>query len=347
MAQNQISDIHGLAPASQPARILVWGALGMIGSHLVDALVKANCSVMVLCRARGGYPKPWWASRVEWHELDERRVEETLQRAVARASIVIDLAGSSGAVASNARPIESLDRNCRIQLQFLEACRTAGHKPHIVFTSSRLVYGSPERLPVSEDHPLNPRSMYAAHKLCIEQYLQIYAGMNAITYTICRISNAFGYDSIGASKGYKILNSFIERSLAGKPITLFGTGGQTRDFIHLEDLTGALIRCCTLSAAVNQTINVGSGEACRLVDAASIIREMTSGPPLCFESWPEEYLAVESGDYVTDIGKMTRLLEFTPRYPILSGIALTMDSYLRGRTANLGETFPETPLARA
>jgi nucleoside-diphosphate-sugar epimerase len=347
MTQKQPSEIVGIAPAARPARILVWGALGMIGSHLTEALVRADCSVMVLCRSRSAYPEPWWASRVEWHELEKWRAEETLQRAVSRASIIINLAGASGAVASNLRPIESLDQNCRIQLQFLEACRAAGHKPHVVFTSSRLVYGSPERLPVPEGHPLCPRSMYAAHKLCIEQYLQIYAGMNAITFTVCRISNAYGYDSIGASKGYKILNSFIERSLAGKSITLFGTGEQTRDFIHIEDLTTVLIRCCVLSATINQTMNVGSGESCRLVDAAGIIREMTGGPPLCFEPWPEEYLTVESGDYVTDIGNMIRLLEFAPRYSIRSGIAQTIQSYLRGRATKSGATLTDTPLALA
>lgn len=347
MTLKQDCDIRPLSPAVQPARVLVWGALGMIGSHITDALVNAGCSVMVLCRSRGGYPKPWWASHVEWHELNHGRVEDTLRRAVSRASIIINLAGSSGAVASNARPIESLDQNCRIQLQFLEACRAAGHMPHVVFTSSRLVYGSPERLPVPEGHLLRPQSMYAAHKLCIEHYLQIYADMKAITYTVCRISNAYGYDSIGASKGYKILNSFIERSLAGKPITLFGTGEQTRDFIHIEDLTCVLTHCCVLSAAINQTINVGSGEACRLVDAAEIIRDMTGGPPLCFEPWPNEYLAVESGDYVTDIEKMNRLLEFTPRYSIRRGIARTLESYLRASTAKVGETMLEPPLAMA
>jgi UDP-glucose 4-epimerase len=305
----------------------------MIGSHLTDALVKADCNVSVLCRSRRSCLQPWWASKVEWYELDnDSSPHGTLQRAIASASIIINLAGTSGAVASNAQPLDSLDQNCRIQLQFLEACRLAMHKPHVVFASSRLVYGPPGALPVPESHPVSPRSMYAAHKLCIEQYLQIYAGMNALTYTVCRISNAYGYDSIGASRGYKILNSFIEKSLAGQPITLFGTGEQTRDFIYIDDLTALLLRCCLLPTAINQTINIGSGEACRLVDAASLVRELTCGPPIRFQPWPEEFLAVESGDYVSDTGKMHLLLEYLPQCSIHKGIKNTLNSYLEART---------------
>lgn len=332
--------------SERPARILVWGALGMIGSNLTETLVKAGCSVSVLCRSRRACTQPWWAAEVEWYELEgDETFERVLHRAIEPSSIIINLAGTSGAVASNARPLDSLDQNCRVQLQFLEACRQVGHKPHVVFASSRLVYGPTSKLPVDEHHALSPRSMYAAHKLCIEQYLQIYAAMDAVTYTACRISNAYGYDSLGASRGYKILNSFIERSLAGQSITLFGTGEQTRDFIYIDDLTALLLRCCLLPKAINQTINIGSGEPCRLVDAASLVRELTGGPPLCFQPWPPEFLAVESGDYVSDIGKMHGLLDYRPQYSVHAGIRSTLDSYLEAQTARNGDA--KTPMAVA
>jgi len=335
-----IPDKTSRVATERPARVLVWGALGMIGSHVTEALVQADCNVSVLCRSRGSVSRPWWASKVDWHEIEDDCPEKTMERAISSASMIINLAGMSGAVASNAKPLDSLDQNCRIQLQFLEACRRAQHKPHVVFTSSRLVYGPAQSLPVHESHPLSPRSMYAAHKLCIEQYLQIYAEMNALTYTVCRISNAYGYDSLGASRGYKILNSFIEKSLAGQPITLFGSGEQTRDFIHIDDLTALLLRCCLMPAAVNQTINVGSGEACRLVDAATLVREMTGGPPLCFQPWPEEFLAVESGDYVSDIIRMQDLLDYTPRYSLKDGIECTLHSYIEAQSRKADRTEP-------
>ena len=323
-----ISEVDSGPAVAHGNRVLVWGALGMIGSHLTGALLAEGFDVSVLCRSRSAEPR--WAAQVEWFELDSDSPERVLERAVASASIIFDLAGSSGAVSSNKNPIESLDQNCRIHLQFLQACQRAGHKPHVVFTSSRLVYGPTNQSRVSEEHPISPRSMYAAHKLCVEQYLQIYAGMGAITYSVCRISNAYGPDYRQSGRGYKILNSFIEKSLAGLPITLFGNGEQARDFIYIDDLAALLILCCVSPNAINQTFNIGSGNPCRLVDAAMLIREFTGAPPFLFQPWPEEYLAVESGDYVSDIGKARRLLEFCPKCDIQDGILRTLKSYKDG-----------------
>jgi UDP-glucose 4-epimerase len=329
----------------QDARVLVWGALGLIGFHLTEALLAAGFRVSVLCRSRNAYTEPSWASRVQWHELNSDAPDKVLQEAVASASIIVDLAGSSGAVASNTNPVESLDSNCRAQLQFLQACQRARHRPHIVFASSRLVYGPTNQPLVSEEHPVSPYCVYGAHKLCIEQYLQIYARLDAITYTVCRISNAYGPDPGRAGQGYKILNSFIVKSLAGLPITLFGTGEQVRDFIYIHDLTALLIRCCVLPAAINQTFNIGSGEPCRLVDAASFVRESAGGPPLLFQAWPPEYFAVESGDYVSDIKKTCRLLELRPRYRIEDGIMHTIRAYQREQEMALADAVVPTEIA--
>ncbi|CAN5480767.1 NAD-dependent epimerase/dehydratase family protein [soil metagenome] len=314
--------------ATEGHRVLVWGALGLIGFNLTEALLAAGFKVSVLCRSRSAYAEPHWASQVEWHELppssEESSFEKMLDEAVKSASIIVDLAGSSGAVTSNNKPVESLDSNCRIQLQFLQACQRARNKPHVVFASSRLVYGPTDKPLVPEDHPVSPRSMYAAHKLCIEHYLQIYASLGAITYTICRISNAYGPDPGGAGHGYKILNSFITRSLSGSPITLFGSGEQVRDFIFVHDLVASLVRCCVHPRAVNQIFNLGSGVACRLVDAARIVRQLTNGPPILFQPWPEEYVAVESGDYVSDTRKLEAFLRASPQWSIEDGILSTI-----------------------
>ena len=321
------SDLQILPTSSQRGSVLIWGALGFIGFHLTEALIAAGFDVSVLCRSKGSYPEPRWRSQVHWHELDSARADKVLDEAVASSSIIFDLAGSSGAAASNANPIESLEKNCHAQLEFLQACRRAKHKPHVVFSSSRLVYGETPKSFVSEDHPVSPRSVYAAHKLCIEQYLQVYTSLGAISHTVCRISNAYGPDPGRAGQGYKILNSFITKCLAGLPITLFGSGRQVRDFIYIHDLTDVLIRCGIMPNARNQIFNIGSGKGCRLVDAANLIRTATGGPPLIFEPWPKEYLAVESGDYISDIGKTSRLLGFAPKYSMSEGILDTVRAY--------------------
>jgi UDP-glucose 4-epimerase len=306
---------------------LVWGGLGFIGHQLTRRLLEEGFKVSVLCRARARYAVPDWADYVDWYELENDDCARVLSKAVSSSSVIFNLAGSSGAVASNQNPIASLDNNCKIQLEFLQACDLAGHKPHVIFSSSRLVYGETQGARVDENHPTAPLSIYAVHKLCIENYLQTYSRLNKISHTICRISNAYGHDPSPAGQGYKIINSFITRSLAQLPIVLFGTGEQIRDLIYIDDLIEMLVRCAIYEAAKNQTFNVGSGVGHSMFHAADIIRQVTSGPPIRFQSWPPNYLAVEAGHYVSDIAKSQKLLEFSPKFDLYDGIQATINKY--------------------
>ena len=111
----------------------------------------------------------------------DSNAKAVLRESVRNAELVFNVSGSSGAVSSNQNPLASLRENCAWQLEFLNACSTVNRRLHVVFASTRLVYGKPHSLPVGETHPLSPESMYAAHKLCIEHYHQIYALQKAIT----------------------------------------------------------------------------------------------------------------------------------------------------------------------
>ncbi len=270
-------------------------------------------------------------------ELQGRPADaETIRQAVSTCSVVFDLVGSSGAVSSNRSPLENLDNNCRIQLEFLEACALAGSKPHIVFSSSRLVYGQTGSQPVAEDHPVAPQSIYAAHKLCIENYLQIYASLGHITYTTCRISNVYGFDTGPKGQGYRVVNAFIRQGLAGKSITLFGDGSQLRDYIYIADLVEALMRCGTLPSARNELLNIGAGASVTMRDTASLIRKLTGGPPVHFAPWPQDYGTVESGDFVANIEKAKSLIGLSCKYDLAAGLAETVAQYRRLESAAAG-----------
>jgi UDP-glucose 4-epimerase len=244
---------------------------------------------------------------------------------------VFDLAGMSGAVATNRAPIKSLDNDCRSQLEFLNACALAGNRPHVVFSSSRLVYGETGHQPVAEDHPVSPRSIYAAHRICVENYLQIYARLGHITYSVCRISNVYGCGGARHTTSHGILNNFIRTAVEGKPITLFGDGSQLRDYIYIADLVESLIRCGIRPAARNQVFNVGSGASVTMREAASMICDLTGAPPLHFAPWPSEWGTVESGDYVANTQKARSILGLSCDYGLEAGIAETVELYRRPR----------------
>ena len=311
-------------------KVLVWGGLGFLGQQAVTRLLDRGAEVAVLCRSRSLYPSPAWDALVDWYELDRPGAEATLLEAVSSASTIYNFAGSSGAVSSNREPLHSLDENCRTQLTFLAACQQAGHRPHVVFPSSWLVYAPGKTNPVGEEHLLGPLSMYAAHKLCIEHYLKIAAAQGHITYTICRISNPYGFDPAPTQRGYKILNAFIQLALANNPIEIFGDGRQLRDFIYIRDLTHALMLCGFASEARNQVFNISSGHSHSLFETVTSLIEMVgSASPVIFKPWPEEYRAVEPGHYVADISRARAVLGFHPEYNLQCGIEETLRHYGR------------------
>jgi UDP-glucose 4-epimerase len=303
-----------------------------MGRHLVGRLLELGSTVSILTRPRSRYkPAPWdsppLSERITRFEVGEGDHETVFRQALESAGVVFNLAGSNGAVRSNQEPQNSADENARIQVEFLRACAGSGRCPHVVFTSSRLVYGRARKLPVAEDHPLGPLSFYAANKLCCEDYHRAFAASNAITFTICRISNAFGPDPEFERKDHGIINVFVEKSLAGQPLHLFGDGSQLRDYIYVDDLVEALLLCGGHPAARNATFNLGSGEGIRLRDAAEEIQRACGGPGIEFQPWPSDFAKVETGDYVSEILKIRSLLGFSPVYSFQSGLA----EYLRRR----------------
>jgi UDP-glucose 4-epimerase len=306
---------------------LVWGARGFIGHSLVDDLVGRGWKVRILSRSAAPR-RPAWAGAIEWVELDPKDREGSCLRAVDGVSVIFNLAGSSGAVDSNRQPLESLESNCRLQLEFLGACARAGHKPHVVFASSRLVYAHAGSDPIAEDHPVAPASMYAAHKLCIEHYHRIYAQHGRLSFTVCRISNPFGLDQSAPEKGYGFINALIQRALAGERLTLFGTGRQLRDYVYIADLVTMLRLCAERAEVRNEILNIGFGRSLSMYDAAAHIVGCFGGS-IDFRPWPQEYEAVESGDFVLDTTKAQALLRFVPVYSFTDGLA---DVRLRAAT---------------
>jgi UDP-glucose 4-epimerase len=302
----------------------VWGARGFIGGSLVTHLAANGWHVRVLTRARA--PQLHTLADAGCVTLTEGDRGRAFDRALDGVTAVFNLAGSSGAVDSNRHPLDSLESNCRLQLEFLAACERAAATPHVIFASTRLVYGASGRRPVDEAWPVEPRSVYAAHKLCVEHYHQIAARRDRITYTICRISNPYGEDPSAPSKGYGFVNAMIHRATAGERITLFGDGRHLRDYIHVDDLTTMLRLCAERDNARNATLNIGYGASLALRDAADHIHRTFGGGPVEFVPWPDEYDAVEVGDFVMDTSRARRVLGYSPQRDFATGLQAVLAS---------------------
>ncbi|HEY4743770.1 MAG TPA: NAD-dependent epimerase/dehydratase family protein, partial [Desulfuromonadaceae bacterium] len=255
------------------------------------------------------------------------RDEEKVERVVRDQEVIFNLAGKSGAADSNKTPLNDLDINCRGHLTVLEACRTFNPGVTIVFPSSRLVYGKPQYLPVDERHPLVPDSIYAAHKLAVENYHLIYGRLYGLKTTVLRISNPYGPFQAGEGRAYGIANAFIQAAVSGRPITLFGDGSQRRDYLYIDDLVEAMLCAASVPESRGRVYNIGDGHGTSLLELAELAVAAAGSGEIVRVPWPEEYRAIETGDYLSDITRARQELDWSPATGIRDGIARTVEFY--------------------
>jgi nucleoside-diphosphate-sugar epimerase len=312
-------------------RVLVTGGLGFIGLNVSQRLLELGAAVTVLDNfmpTGAAQPPAGFLERIRVAIADIRD-EEKVERVARDQEVIFNLAGKSGAADSNKTPLNDLDINCRGHLTILEACRSFNPGVTIVFPSSRLVYGKPRSLPVNEDHPVAPESIYAAHKLAVENYHLIYGHLYGLKTTVLRISNPYGPMQAGEPRAYGIANRFIQAAVAGEAITLFGEGNQRRDYLYIDDLVDALLKAACTEQARGRIYNIGDAASTTLLGLAQMAIAAAGRGEIVHVPWPEEYRAVETGDYQSDIGRAERELGWRPVTAIREGIERTVEFYRR------------------
>ena len=249
-------------------KILVTGGSGFIGSHIVEHFQGKAEEIRVLDNLRTGYR----------HNLDgfqctfiEGSVTErdTVKRAVEGVDYIYHLAALVSVPESMEKPGECVDINVHGLLNVLEEAEAAGVKK-LVFASSAAIYGDNPTVPKLEGMFPEPKSPYAITKLDGEYYLNMFQNEGRLDTTALRFFNVFGprQDPKGAYAA--AVPIFIERALRGEPITIFGDGGQTRDFIYVKDIVGALVFAAE-TEGVAGVFNAGYGGQITINDLAEEI----------------------------------------------------------------------------
>jgi UDP-glucose 4-epimerase len=325
-----VADLAELQARLRPKRVLVTGALGFIGANLTRALVDAGCARVIAVDSLeptcGGTASN--LDGVDGVELHLADIGDTarMRALVEEVDLVFNLAAHLGHVASMRAPRRDLAINCDAQLGFLEACRGRGAALRIVLTSTRQVYGAPRRLPVDEEHPLDPPDVNGVHKIAVEHYHRLYARTTGLEVVCLRLTNVYGPRQrlIGAAG---VVPTFLTRALRGEPIALFGGGAQRRDLLYVDDAVEALLRAATVESAAGETLNVGCPEGVPLRELAERLIALVGRGSVREMPMPEEQAAVEIGDYATDARRCERVLGWRARTSLDEGLARTIAFY--------------------
>jgi UDP-glucose 4-epimerase len=236
-------------------RAVVTGGAGFIGSHLVDALLARGDEVHIVDNLSTG-SRENLAPAATLHELDIR--DETLEALAGRIGpeVVFHLAAQADVGTSVERPAFDADVNVVGTVRVLEAARAAGAR--VVFTSSGgAIYGECER-PAREVDAVQPLSPYAASKFSGEQYLATWNRLYGTRHVTCRLANVYGPRQLPSLEG-GVVAIFLDRLRDGRQTEIFGDGNQTRDFVYVADVVGALLAAS--AAPAGGLYNVGSGVA--------------------------------------------------------------------------------------
>ena len=238
-------------------RIVVTGGAGFIGSHVVDGYVAAGHEVIVLDSLweRGGGRREFVNPNVKFFELDIRDpgIADVLQSF--RPDVVSHHAAQASVAISMRDPLYDADVNIKGLLNALEAAvRCRARK--VVFASSSATYGTPQYLPMNEEHPQRPQSAYGISKLAGEHYLRCYTEAHGLRHTILRYGNVYGprQDPSGEAG---VIAIFSKRILQGEPIRIDWDGEQQKDYIFVADV--ARVNLLALETGDDETFNIGTG----------------------------------------------------------------------------------------
>ena len=319
--------IMGFLKNRMEKRILIIGGLGFIGKNLYQDLKRSQFKEVDIFSFES-LEKDDPFSKCFTNELFIGSIEDSnlLENLIPQYDIIFSLAGLSGASMSLINPINNINVNLKGHINILQACVNANKKIKIIFPSSRLVYGSPEYLPVDENHPISPQSIYAIHKYTVEQYYLLYSRMHNIDSIILRISNPYGPYQSFKNHSYGILNNFIFKALTNQKISLYGDGKQSRDFIYIKDLTILMIQLA-ISDTKNSIFNIGAKESVQLINSIEILKEYI--PNLVFENvpWPDVDKKIETGDYLSDTSKIEEETNWKPKTSLKTGLIETINFY--------------------
>ena len=305
------------------AKYLVTGGAGFIGSHLSEELARRGHTVRVAdSLITGKRSNLEHVPGVEFLEGDLAD-EPFAHRAANGMDYVLHQAAIPSVPRSVKDPVSSNRANVDATLNMLVAARDAGVK-RLVFAGSSSAYGNTPTLPKHEAMPTNPLSPYALQKVVGEQYLQMFTRLYGLETVSIRYFNVFGPRQDPSSPYSGVISVFATALLENRPPTIYGDGGQTRDFTYVANVVDGVLRACEADGASGEVINVATGGRISLNQLFTTMRSLVGSE---VEPTYVETRAGDVRDSQADISKAKRILGYQPSVSFEQGLERTIAWY--------------------
>ncbi|HXU93877.1 MAG TPA: NAD-dependent epimerase/dehydratase family protein [Gallionella sp.] len=299
-------------------KIAIFGGGGFIGSTIADRLLQDGHEIRVFERPRvAPYRKFEASEKIEWVSGDFSSARE-VSDAIAGVDVILHLISTTLPKNSNDDPIYDVQSNVIATLQLLNAMVAHRVRKIVFISSGGTVYGNPMYLPVDEKHPTDPLVSYGITKLTIEKYLHLYAKLHGIKALILRVANPYGErQRIETSQG--AVGVFLHQAIKGLPISIWGDGSVTRDYIHVTDVAEAFVRAIEYSGT-RSVFNISSAHGTSLNELISLLEDVL-GRPI-----ERQYLSVRPFDVPISVlsnSLAQQELAWSPSVSMREGVART------------------------
>jgi UDP-glucose 4-epimerase len=319
-----------LADAFHGRNVLITGGLGFIGSNLAIKLARYGANVTIIDSLIPQFGGTFFnISPVRGQvavNISDMRDPHSLDILVAGKDYIFNLAGQVSHGDSMRDPQLDLGVNCVSTMNLVEACRKHNPSARLLYTSTRQVYGRPQKLPVGEDHPTVPIDVNGINKLAAEYYHLLYDATYGIRSTVLRLTNTFGprQHIRGNRQGFATV--FIRQALCGETISLYGGGNQLRDFNYVDDVVTALLLAITHAQCAGHVYNLGSRRPYSLVEFVDVLKKHCT---FKVESvpFPEDKKIIDIGNYYGDFSRFQALTGWQPTVDLDEGLERTLAFY--------------------
>jgi nucleoside-diphosphate-sugar epimerase len=261
------------------------------------------------------------------------RDKNTLLETIKDKDYLFNLAAQTSHADSMKNPGIDLEINCHAQMLLLEVCKDINPEIRIVHTSTRQVYGKPHYLPVDEAHRVYPVDVNGINKYSGELYHQLYHNVYGLKTTILRLTNTYGRNMQIKDARQTFLGVWIRNALINRPLEIFGSGKQIRDYTYIDDCISAMIISATSKIAIGKVYNLGGLESISHEDVAKIICSLDSRRAYVFKPFPADRKAIDIGDYYADYSLINKELGWMPKFDIKTGLKTTI-KYFSENLAN-------------
>jgi nucleoside-diphosphate-sugar epimerase len=313
-------------------RLLVTGSSGYLASSLIGMLRNTECFIRRLSRSGSRFiPMPGRAVVEDvTGEMDDA---STWRRAMKGIDIVFHFAAQTSVYVANEDPLSDHRANVLPMVNMLETCRGTGQSAMVLYSGTATQAGITSELPVDETHEDAPVTIYDLHKLAAENYLKYYVRQGVVKGSVLRLSNVYGPGHESGTGGRGVLNSMIRKALSGEPLTIYGDGNYTRDYVYVGDVVEAFLRAGASMRELNgHHYVIGSGKGHTVSEAVRIVAEhvrQRSGQNVSVVtvSPPHNLSPIEKRHFVADSAQFASATGWRASTPLSKGIDLTIDYY--------------------